>query len=82
MNLLKILLISFIICAAFFLNENTFWNQTNKFQKESIIKNQKIIYRFLRNNSIIVLKNRKMNPYVYRMLGRFGKKRSDHQLNL
>ena len=76
MKLFKISLISLIICAAFFLNENTFCNQTNKIQKESIIKKQKIIYRLLRNNSIIVLKDRKMNPDVYRMLGRFGKKRS------
>ncbi len=76
MDLFKISLISFIICAGLLLNENTFCNQTNKFQKESIIRNHEIIYRLLRNKSIIVLNNRKINPNVYRMLGRFGKKRS------
>ena len=76
MNLFKLALIIFIIFDVLISNQNNlFCNHTKKSEKKLKNHKQKITYRLLRNNSIKLAKDRNINPNVYSMLGRFGKKR-------
>lgn len=80
MKFIHCVLISFIICAALLLTENTFckkMNNNNK-KKENNHQINQVIYRLMRDNSTITLpKHTKKNSKLYStMLSRIGKKRS------
>ena len=72
-------LISFIICAALLLTENTFYcKKMNKKKENNNHQINQVIYRLMRDNSTITLpKHTKKNSKLYStMLSRIGKKRS------
>ena len=76
MNFFKIvLLINLILFLKLFLNKKTICTQTVKSQKALKYQKYRINYRLLRDTSIIISKDEKINPIVYSLLSRFGKKR-------
>jgi len=75
MKIYNLILISFVICAVIFLSEKTFCKQTIKNQKTSKNLKKKIVYKLLRNQSVIISKHEHMSYNMYSMIGRFGKKR-------
>ena len=76
MNFFKlVLMINLILFLNLFLNKNTICTQTVKSQKALKYKKYRINYRLLRDTSVIISKDEKINPIVYSFLSRFGKKR-------